>query len=49
MCGGKLDDVGDEEMARDEQVEDKAEKDVLSAIVVTADTYKNSILQILLA
>ena len=48
MCGGELDDVGDEEMARNEQVEDKAEKDVLSTIVVAADTYKNSILKILL-
>ena len=48
MCGGKLDDVGDEEMTRNEQVENKAEKDVLSTIVVAADTYKNSILKILL-
>ena len=48
MCGGKLDDVGDEEMARNEQVEDKTEQDVLSTIVVAADTYKNPILKILL-
>ena len=48
MCGGKLDDVGDEEMARNDQVEDKAKKDVLSTIVVAADTYENSILKILL-
>lgn len=48
MCGGQLDDVRDKEMARNEQVEDKAEKNVLSTIVVAADTYKNSILKILL-
>ena len=48
MCRGQLDDVGDEEMARNEQVEDKAEKDVLSTIVVAADTYKDTILKILL-
>ena len=48
MCGGQLDDVGDKEMARNEQVEDKPEKEVLSTIVVAADTYKNSILKFLL-
>ena len=48
MCGGKLDDVGDKEMARNEQVEDKAKKNVLSTIVVAANTYKNSILKFLL-
>ena len=34
MCGSKFDDVGDEEMAWDEQVEDKTEEHVLTAVIV---------------
>ena len=46
MCSDKLDYVGDEKMARNEQVEDKAEKYVLPTIIVAAYTYENSVLEI---
>ena len=46
MCGDKLDYVGDEEMARNKQVEDKAEKYVLPTIIVAAYTYQDSVLEI---
>ncbi len=45
VSGGKFDDVGDEEMARNEQVENKTEKYVLPAIIVAAYTNENSILE----
>ena len=47
VCGGKLDDVGDQEMARSEQEENKTKNQVLPAIIMASDTYENSILQIL--
>ena len=47
MCGGKFDDVGDEEMAWDEQVEDKTEEHVLTAVIVAPYTNEDSVLEIL--
>lgn len=43
VCGGKFDDISDEEMARNEQVENNTEKYVLPAIIMAAYTYKNSV------
>ena len=48
VCGGKLNDVGDKEMTRNQQVENKAKNDVLSTIIMATDTYENSILYIML-
>lgn len=47
MCGSKFDDVGDEEMAWDEQVEDKTEEHVLTAVIVAPYTNEDSVLEIL--
>ena len=47
MCCSEFDDVGDEQMARDEQVEDQTKEYVLTAIIVAAYTYENSVLRIL--
>lgn len=47
MCGSKFDDVGDEEMAWDEQVEDKTEEHVLTAVIVAPYTNEDSVLGIL--
>lgn len=46
MCSGEFDDISDEEVTRDEQVENKTEKYVLSTIIVAAYTYENSVLEI---
>ena len=46
MCSGEFDDISDEEVTRDEQVENKTEKYVLPTIIVAAYTYENSVLEI---
>lgn len=45
--GGEFDNVGDEEMARNKQVENKTEENVLPAVIVAAYTNENSVLGIL--
>ena len=47
VSSGKFDDVGNEEMARNEEVENRTKNYVLSAIIMAAYTYENSILEIL--
>ena len=46
VCGGKLNDIGDEEVTRDEHVENKTEKYVLPTIIVAAYTNENTVLEI---
>lgn len=46
VCSGEFDDISDEEVTRDEQVENKTEKYVLPTIIVAAYTYENSVLEI---
>lgn len=46
MCSGEFDDISNEEVTRDEQVENKTEKNVLTTIIVAAYTYENSVLEI---
>jgi len=38
-CGGKFNYVRDEEVARDEEVEDGSVYDILSAIIMATNTY----------
>lgn len=45
LCGAQFDDVGNEEVAWDESIEQSAEEDVFAAIVVAADTEKYAILR----
>ena len=45
MVGGaEFDDVGDEEVAGDEGVEESAEEDVIPTVVVAADADEDSVL-----
>lgn len=44
LSGGELDEVGGNEMAGDEKVEEDAEEDVLTAVVMAADTDEDAVL-----
>ncbi|KAI4136750.1 MAG: hypothetical protein L6R39_007631 [Caloplaca ligustica] len=44
LCGAEFDDVGDEQVAWDKRVEEGAEDDVLTAIVVAANADEDTIL-----
>ena len=44
LGGGEFDEVGENEMAWNKEVEDKARKDVLARVVVAADADENAIL-----
>lgn len=46
LGGSKFDDVGDEEMAWNEEVEDGSKDNVLAAVVVTSDADENTILYV---
>ena len=44
-CGGEFNEVGSEEMARNQEVEEAAEEDVLSAVCVAPYAYQDAILR----